>query len=302
MKILESIPALRAYRTSVTGTVGLVPTMGYLHEGHISLVKYAVAENDRVIATIFVNPTQFGENEDLEKYPRDLPRDFQLLEESGVDAVFVPTPQMIYPQGYQTYITVQQMTQRLEGVHRPGHFRGVATVVAKLFNLTQPDRAYFGQKDAQQVVVIRRMVADLNMPIEIVVCPIMREADGLAMSSRNVYLKPDERVAATVINLALQSAGDAYDNGERSPEILRQIMQEIVAKEPLAQVDYISAADAVTLEELTETSGEPILLSLTVKIGSPRLLDNCLLPLNLNDRNGATDILGNVANMTTSEA
>lgn len=293
MRILESIAELRSYRKSLKGKVGLVPTMGYLHQGHMSLVDYAVAENDIVIATIFVNPTQFGENEDLDKYPRDLPRDYELLEEAGVDAVFVPTPQMMYPQGYQTYISVEQVTKRLEGEHRPEHFRGVATIVTKLFNLIQADYAYFGQKDAQQVVVIRRMVADLNISVEVVVCPIVREVDGLAMSSRNVYLKPEERKASTVLSRALQSAGKLYENGERDPEVFREIMRDVVAKEPLAHADYISVADVVSLEELSQPSNDPMLLSLTVKIGIPRLLDNCLLPLALNDRKGATDVLGN---------
>jgi len=293
VKVIETIEALRDIRRRINQTVGLVPTMGYLHEGHLSLVRYAKAETDCVIATIFINPTQFGEGEDLDAYPRDLPRDFQLLEQEGVDYVFAPTPQLMYPARFQTYVTVETVSAGLEGAHRPEHFRGVATIVAKLFNLIQPDIAYFGQKDAQQVVVIRRMAHDLNFPLEIAVCPIVREPDGLAMSSRNVYLNAEERRAASVLNRALNKAGDAYDAGERSPETLRQLMQETINAETLAQPDYISAANAKTLQELDKPTDEPILLSLTIKIGKPRLLDNCLLPRSLNTREG-TAALGAV--------
>lgn len=293
MKIIDTIEDLRAMRHEIKKTVGLVPTMGYLHDGHLSLVRHAKAETECVIATIFVNPTQFGEGEDLNAYPRDLPRDFELLEQEEVDYVFVPTPDLMYPADYQTYVNVESVSAGLEGAHRPGHFKGVATIVTKLFNLTQPDVAYFGQKDAQQVIVIRRMVRDLNFPLEVAVCPIVREPDGLAMSSRNVYLNPAEREAATVLNRALRLAGEAYTLGERSPQTLREIMREIVEAEPLAQPDYISVADAGTLVELQSSSDDPMLLSLTVQIGKPRLLDNCLLPLSLNTRQG-TDTLGKI--------
>ena len=264
---------LRAARLSFGGRVGLVPTMGYLHEGHLSLVRRARAECDRVIVSIFVNPTQFGPKEDLSKYPRDLDRDLSLLEPLGVDLVWMPTAEIMYPPGFQTWVEVEGITQPLEGSMRPGHFRGVTTVVAKLFNAVQPHRAYFGQKDAQQAVVIRQMTRDLNFPIEIVVCPIVREPDGLAMSSRNVYLDPEQRKAATVLSRALRAAKEAYENGERDAEKLRGKMKEVLAGEPLAQVQYISCADYDTLEELETVSGKA-LLSMAVFMGKTRLIDN----------------------------
>ena len=292
MQIVDTIVALREARPKMRGTVGVVPTMGALHDGHLSLVQHARADNDFVIATMFVNPTQFGPNEDLAAYPRDLPSDLKKLEMAGCDLVFTPAPEVIYPPDYQTYITVEEVTQGLEGARRPGHFRGVATVVAKLFNLTQPDNAYFGQKDAQQVVVIKQMTRDLNFPLRIIVCPTVREPDGLAMSSRNVYLKPEERRAATALSRALQAAAEVYAKGERHPEQIRQTARAVIEAEPLAQPDYISAADARTLRELTIPTETPVLLSLTVKIGKPRLLDNCLLPFSLNTRAGLTTTLG----------
>lgn len=293
MEIVDTIDALRQARRSLNGRVGLVPTMGALHAGHLSLVRAARDDNDAVITTIFINPTQFAPNEDLDAYPHDLDGDLAKLEAAGVDIVFTPTPDLMYPAGFQTYVTVERVTQGLEGAQRPGHFRGVATVVSKLFNLTQPSFAYFGQKDAQQVVVLRRMVADLNFPLDIVVIPTEREADGLAMSSRNVYLKPAERQSATVLNRALMAAGEAYDLGERDPYQLRRIMQDLVEAEPLAHPDYFSVADALTLQEAESPSDKPLLLSLTVKIGTPRLLDNRLLPVSLNTREGLTAHLGN---------
>jgi len=292
VQICETLDSLHSTRAALTGRVGVVTTMGALHAGHLALVEQARAENDTVLATIFVNPTQFAPGEDFTAYPRDLPHDLGLLEQAGVDIVFTPTPKLMYPPGYQTYIEVEEVTQGLEGERRPGHFQGVATVVAKLFNLTQPNVAYFGQKDAQQVVVIRRMVADLNFPLEIAVCPTVREVDGLAMSSRNVYLKPDERRAASVLYKALAAAGDAYAGGERHPEALRQTARKMLETEPLGQIEYVSIADARTLQEMVTPTESPLLLSLTVKIGWPRLLDNCLLPLNLNDRQGLTQALG----------
>lgn len=267
---------LRSTRLSFLGRVGLVPTMGYLHEGHFSLVRRAREECNHVVVSIFVNPTQFGPTEDLSKYPRDLERDLRLLEPLGVDLVWMPTAEIIYPSGFQTWVEVETITQPLEGSMRPGHFRGVTTVVAKLFNAVQPYNAYFGQKDAQQAAVIRQMTRDLNFPIEIVVCPIVREPDGLAMSSRNVYLDPEPRKAATVLSRALQTAKEAYGNGERNAEQLRRKMKEVLASEPLAQVQYVSCADYDTLEELDTVTGK-VLLSMAVFIGKTRLIDNIIL-------------------------
>ncbi len=292
MQIVETIADLRVSRRELRGKVGLVPTMGYLHEGHLSLVNAAREDCDSVLATIFVNPTQFAEGEDLSTYPRNMPRDLQLLEEAGVDLVFTPTSELMYPPRFQTWVTVEDVTQGKEGGQRPGHFRGVTTIVSKLFNLTQPDAAYFGQKDAQQVVTIRQMVRDLNFPLAIVVCPVVRAEDGLALSSRNVYLSAEERRAATALNRALQAAGACYESGERDPEVLRRAAADVLAAEPLAQVDYISLADAATLAEISEPSENPLLISLAAQVGKPRLLDNCLLPLSLNTREGATRTLG----------
>lgn len=276
MKTVSSLSDLRAARLSLEGTVGLVPTMGYLHEGHLSLVSRAKAENQYVIVTIFVNPTQFGANEDLCKYPRDLERDLSLLRPLGVDLVWTPTAEIMYPPGYQTWVEVEALTHPLEGAMRPGHFRGVTTVVAKLFNATQPHKAYFGQKDAQQAAVIRRMVRDLNMPLEVVVCPIHREPDGLAMSSRNVYLNDDERRAATVLFRSLSAAKDLYEGGEHDGNKLRGKMKEVLASEPLAQMQYVSCTDYDTLEELDTVTGKA-LLSMAVYFGKTRLIDNFVL-------------------------
>ncbi len=292
METFNTLEAFRQARTQLTGRVGLVPTMGALHAGHLALVEQARSENDVVVVTIFVNPTQFGPNEDLATYPRDLPRDLALLQAAGVDVVFTPTPDVIYPPGYQTYIEVEQVAQGLEGARRPGHFRGVATVVAKLFNITQPHIAYFGQKDAQQVAVIRRMVHDLNFPLEIAVCPTLREADGLAMSSRNAYLTPEQRQAAPVVYRALQAAADAYEAGMSDPEALRLTMLAMLHLEALATPEYVSAADARTLRELDAPTDVPILLSLAVRVGKTRLIDNLLLPRELNTRAGLGQVLG----------
>jgi pantoate--beta-alanine ligase len=294
VQVINTIQGLREARAGLKGQVGLVPTMGALHAGHLSLVEQARADNDSVMVTIFVNPTQFAPNEDLAAYPRDLPRDLEMLRASGVDLVFTPTPELIYPPGFQTYVEVTQVSQGLEGERRPGHFRGVATVVAKLFNLTQPDNAYFGQKDAQQVVVLRRMASDLNFPLKIVVCLTQREADGLAMSSRNVYLSTEQRKAAGILYKALSAAGEAYTNGEREPKVLHQRMLDVLCSETLAEVEYISIADPQTLTELEIAVSTPILVSLVVRIGKTRLLDNCLLPMLLNSREDLTRILGAV--------
>jgi len=276
VKSAASLTDLRTARLSFSGIVGLVPTMGFLHEGHLSLIRKAKAECDHVIVTIFVNPTQFGANEDLSKYPRDLERDLSLIEPLGTDLVWTPTPEIMYPPGYQTWVEVEMMTQPLEGAMRPGHFKGVTTVVAKLFNATQAHKAYFGQKDAQQAAVIRQMAADLNFPIEINICPTVREPDGLAMSSRNKYLSEDERKAATVLYRALTAAKDLYEGGERDAEKIRGKMKEVLASEPLAQMQYVSCADYDTLEELDLIKGKA-LLSMAVFLGKTRLIDNFIV-------------------------
>ncbi len=276
MKIVTTLPELRAARRTLPGPVGFVPTMGYLHAGHISLVQAAKAECASVTASIFVNPAQFGPNEDLARYPRDLPRDLSLLEAAGVDLVWTPTVDVMYPPGFQTWVEVEGLTRPLEGEVRPGHFRGVTTVVAKLFNAVGPDKAYFGQKDAQQAAVIRRMTKDLDFPIEIVVCPIFRETDGLAMSSRNVYLNPAERQAATVLFRALSAAKSAYESGERDAEKLRLVVREMITAEPLARLQYVSCADYDALEELETVHGKA-LISMAVFMGKTRLIDNSIL-------------------------
>ena len=276
MLTVKTLTDLYAARLSYGGRVGLVPTMGYLHEGHLSLVRRAREDCDHVVVSIFVNPTQFGPKEDLSKYPRDIDRDLSLLEPLGVDLVWMPTPEMMYPPGYQTWVEVETITRPLEGAMRPGHFRGVTTVVAKLFNGVQPHKAYFGQKDAQQAAVIRQMTRDLSYPLEIVVCPIEREPDGLAMSSRNVYLNPEQRKAATVLSRSLRAAKEAYENGERDAEKLRGKMKEILGREPLAEVQYVSCADYDTLEELDIVTAKA-LLSMAVFIGKTRLIDNVVL-------------------------
>jgi len=277
MFVTKTIEDVRAHRWAEPGlSWGLVPTMGTLHEGHLSLVRRARAENDRVGASIFVNPIQFDRRADLEAYPRQLERDCALLEAEGVDLVWAPDEATVYPPGFQTYVTVEEVTKVLEGAARPGHFRGVTTVVAKLFNVFQPTRAYFGQKDAQQAAVIRQMVRDLAFNLEIVVCPIVREPDGLAMSSRNLLLKPEERPAALVLKRALDAARAAWETGERDGERLRAIMRAIIAAEPLARLDYVSAADPVTLAEI-DGEASAALLSMAVFVGQVRLIDNTLL-------------------------
>ncbi len=276
MEIIKTIARLRQVRARFA-QVGLVPTMGYLHAGHLSLVRLARDACDTVAVSIFVNPTQFGPHEDLDRYPRNLERDFQLLQAQGVDLVFVPDVAEIYPDGYGTYVEVQGVTEMLEGAARPGHFRGVATVVCKLFNIIQPTHAYFGQKDAQQTVVVRKMVRDLDLPIEIVIGPTVREADGLALSSRNAYLAPDERVAATVLYRALMSARARYEAGSRDAEELRAAMQAVLSAEPLARVEYVSAAHPLTLQELDQLDTDGALLSMAVRIGRTRLIDNIIL-------------------------
>lgn len=289
MRIIDGIPDLRAWRRSVKGTVGVVPTMGALHAGHLRLVEAARAENDHVLVTIFVNPTQFTANEDFERYPRNLAGDLRLLEAEGADCVFTPMPAIMYPPGFQTAVMVEMVSQGLEGERRPGHFRGVATVVAKLFNLTQPYTAYFGQKDAQQVVVIRRMVRDLDFPLEIAVIPTVRESDGLALSSRNAYLTPQQRADAASIYRGLRAAADIYDSGERRPEILVDVVQRSIIG---GETEYVALNHPGDLSPITELTDAPLLLSLTVRYGSTRLLDNMVLPATLNTREGLTAHLG----------
>jgi pantoate--beta-alanine ligase len=250
--------------------------MGYLHEGHLSLIRRAKAECDHVVVSIFVNPTQFGANEDLSKYPRDLERDLSLIEPLGVELVWTPTPEIMYPTGYQTWVEVDAVTRPLEGSMRPTHFKGVTTVVAKLFNSVQPHKAYFGQKDAQQAAVIRQMTRDLNFPVDVIVCPTVREADGLAMSSRNKYLEGTDRKAAAVLFRALSASKDAYEGGERNAEVLRGKMKEVLESEPRATVQYVSCADYDTLEEL-DVVKEKALLSMAVLLGKTRLIDNFVL-------------------------
>ena len=277
MKTLTEIDDIRRERWSEPGTTwGLVPTMGFLHEGHLSLVRRARQENERVGVSIFVNPTQFNDSRDLEAYPRDLKRDLKLLEQEGVDLVWAPTTDIVYPPGYQTVVEVTEVTRPLEGAARPGHFRGVTTVVAKLFNVFQPQRAYFGQKDAQQVVVIKQMARDLNFNLEIVVCPIEREADGLAKSSRNTRLSPEARRQATCLYRALTAARQAYQQGQRNGEALRQVMLAVLAAEPLARPDYVSVAHPETLAELAEVDHRA-LLSMAVFVGEVRLIDNMVI-------------------------
>jgi pantoate--beta-alanine ligase len=276
MKTVSTLPELRAARASLPEPVGLVPTMGFLHEGHLSLVRLAGTQCASVVVSIFVNPSQFGPSEDLAAYPRNLPRDLELLESEGTHLVWMPTQQVMYPQGYQTWVTVEDVTQRLEGAMRPGHFRGVATVVAKLFNAVQPQKAYFGQKDAQQVAVVRQMVSDLGFPLEIVVGPTRREADGLAMSSRNAYLSTEERRAAPVLYRALNAAKSAFLAGERDAGKLRLVMAEVINSEPLARLQYVSCADPRNLEELEGTVSQA-LLSMAVYTGKTRLIDNLLI-------------------------
>ncbi len=276
MEIIETIAVLRQARARF-GRLGLVPTMGYLHEGHLSLVRQARAECGAVAVSIFVNPTQFGPREDLSRYPRDLERDLRLLREEKVDLVFVPSVAEIYPNGFSTFVDVRDVTEMLEGAARPGHFRGVATVVCKLFNIVQPTRAYFGQKDAQQTVVVRKMVRDLDMPLDVVVVPTMREPDGLAMSSRNVYLSAEQRRAATVLYRALSAAGERYAAGERDAEALRHAMRAVLDAEPLADPEYVSVADALTLRELDHVGAIGALCSLAVRFGTTRLIDTMML-------------------------
>jgi pantoate--beta-alanine ligase len=277
MKTVATIADVRAWRHETRGTVGLVPTMGYLHAGHLSLVERARAENDRVAASLFVNPTQFGPHEDLARYPRDLARDQERLAGAGCDLLWAPEVGEVYPPGFDTFVDVGTLAAPLEGERRPGHFRGVATVVLKLFGVFEPTRAYFGEKDAQQLAVIRKMTRDLNVPVEVRPCATVREADGLAMSSRNSYLGPAERAAAPVLHRALQAARERWLAGEREAARLRAALRETLAGEPLARVDYASVADPDTFRELDGRIPGAAHLLLAVHVGPARLIDNLRL-------------------------
>ena len=276
MKVLNTISEFRRERTKVTGSLALVPTMGHLHEGHMALVRRAREESNAVAVTIFVNPTQFGPSEDFQTYPRDMPRDLDLLNGQGVDLAFTPTPDEMYPPAFDTWVEVGALTNRLEGASRPGHFKGVTTVVLKLFNVVQPNRVYFGQKDAQQLLVIKKMIKDINLDVDLIAVPTVREHDGLAMSSRNSYLTLQERKAAPVLWRALSKAREMWAKGERSAEEIRKAMSCVISSEPLTKLDYVSVANLDSLEELS-TIDQGALTSLAVWIGKTRLIDNVVL-------------------------
>lgn len=281
MLILHTINEAREYIANARREgkkIGLVPTMGYFHEGHLSLMRRARVENDVVVVSLFVNPTQFGPNEDFARYPRDVERDARLAEGVGVDVIFNPSVEEMYPEGYATFVNVEGITETLEGEFRPGHFRGVATVVLKLFNILPADRAYFGLKDYQQLLVVKKMVNDLNLPIEIVPMPIIREEDGLAMSSRNTYLNNEERRAAVVLYKALQYANELVKSGLTDGKRLEHEVEEYIRKEPLARIDYVAVRDPDNLAPVVEIS-KPVVLLLAVRIGSTRLIDNAVLPM-----------------------
>jgi len=276
MIVIETIPDMIYLRLNLKEPVGFVPTMGYLHEGHMSLVRKARAENKSVVVSIYVNPTQFGPKEDLSKYPRNLDRDLAMLEKECTDVVFFPSDKEMYPVGYDTWVTVDNLTKPLEGDSRPTHFRGVTTIVTKFFNIVRPTNAYFGQKDAQQALVIKKMAADLNMNLKVVVCPTVREMDGLAMSSRNVYLNPEQRKAAPILNKSLLLAKDMFAIGERNAAVILEQMTVLIQKEPLAKIEYISISDTETLAEL-KTINKSALVSMAVRFGNTRLIDNVIL-------------------------
>lgn len=254
-------------------SVGLVPTMGYLHEGHKSLIERACKENDKVVVSVFVNPTQFGPGEDLATYPRDIQRDAALCEDAGAALIFNPEPEEMYFDDFHTYVTMESLSDELCGKTRPIHFRGVCTVVSKLFHIVAPDRAYFGQKDAQQLAIIKRMVRDLNFDIEIVGCPIVREADGLAKSSRNTYLNPEERKAALVLSRAVRLGQELIQNGERNADVIVEKMKQLIEEEPMAKIDYVQAVDAISIQPVAEIKGT-VLVAMAVYIGKTRLIDN----------------------------
>lgn len=280
MKVLRTVQEIQAFSKAAKNagkSVGLVPTMGALHEGHLTLMRRARQENDVVIASVFVNPTQFGPNEDFDAYPRRFEEDCKKLETVPVDAVFHPEPKEMYPEGYCTYVNVEgDITKKLCGAQRPGHFRGVATVVTKLMNLSRADRAYFGQKDAQQVVVVNRFVSDLNIPTEIVMVPIVREESGLARSSRNQYLSSEEKEAALVLSRSLKKGKEAFDGGEKDVETLKKIVRDEIGTEPTAVIDYVDIYSFPGLLPIEKVE-QPALLAIAVKIGKTRLIDNMIL-------------------------
>ncbi len=277
VKVVKTVEEVRKYvkEWRKNGeTVGLVPTMGFLHAGHQSLIKRSVEDNDRTVVSVFVNPIQFGPNEDLEAYPRDLERDSQLCDETGADLIFNPEPSEMYKDGFVSFVDMNGLTNHLCGLSRPVHFRGVCTVCSKLFNIVGPDRAYFGQKDAQQLAVIKRMVKDLNMPLEIVGCPIVREEDGLAMSSRNTYMNDEERKAALILSKSIKLGKELVDNGERSAAVVREKMTALLESEPMADVEYVEVVDNLTMESIDDIKGE-ILVAIAVRINNKvRLIDN----------------------------
>lgn len=280
MQIIKTVNEMKEVIRSITQsgkTIGYVPTMGYLHDGHISLIKEARKNNDLVVVSIFVNPTQFGPNEDLESYPRDLERDANLCEAEGADLIFHPEADDMYPKGYTTYVeTFGDITKKLCGASREGHFRGVTTVLTKLFNIVKPHNAYFGQKDAQQVAVVEKMVRELNYDINIVPCPIVREADGLAMSSRNIYLQGDERQQALVLSQSIRLAQKMIEDGERSSAVIKEAMRAKINMADSAEIDYIEIVEASELESVERLSGDT-LIAIAVKVGKPRLIDNIRL-------------------------
>lgn len=275
MKTIKTIAEIQKIRTSLHGTIGFIPTMGFLHEGHLSLVKRSQEENDHTIVSIFVNPKQFGPNEDFQKYPRDIQKDLILLESTKTDIVFMPPLDELYPVDYETYVNLNELSTKLEGKVRPGHFTGVATVLTKLFNLIQPTHAYFGQKDAQQVVVVKKMVKDLNFALRVVVCDTLRESDGLAMSSRNVFLNPQERKQATILYQSLCLAKDMFEKEETDPHKIKHAMERLI-QTTSGKIDYISVADSQTLEEI-ETVSIGSVISLAVRFGTTRLIDNIII-------------------------
>jgi len=279
MQVFDTVSALRKFlatHRAASKRIGLVPTMGYLHAGHISLVHAARQECDLVVMSIFVNPKQFGPQEDFATYPRDMEGDLRQAHEAGVDVVFAPVVEEMYPPDFLTEVSVRELTAPLCGASRPGHFNGVTTVVAKLFNIVGPDRAYFGQKDYQQVLVIRKMATDLHMPLEVITCPTVREPDGLAMSSRNAYLSPAERQAALVLWRALRLAEEHLAQGERQGARLAATLRDFIAQEPLARIDYVAVCDPNTLREVEQLSGT-VLVALAVYLGQTRLIDNAIL-------------------------
>ncbi|QCX33224.1 pantoate--beta-alanine ligase [Caloramator sp. E03] len=282
MEIIRSVTEMKSVIWDIKNTkksIGFVPTMGYLHDGHKSLIERARLENDTVVVSIFVNPTQFGPGEDFERYPRDEERDKKVCLDAGCDIIFMPESQDMYKDNYSTYVEVLNLTEGLCGASRPGHFRGVATVVTKLFNIVKPDRAYFGEKDAQQLIVIKRMVEDLNMDVEVVGCPIVRERDGLALSSRNTYLNEDERVQALNLYKSLNLAKNMIDKGERDVKIIRDEMIKLINTAKDAKIDYVEFVDTENLKPINIIKGE-VLIALAVKIGKTRLIDNIKIKCN----------------------